>query len=127
MRKQIELVKAFLEKQRSAIGQGEVAQDLEKQTVSASAELRYEEARRDSLLGQLAQIEKQLGQQTSADAHYRELLRERDANEKNYQAYLQKLEEAHVSEEMDREKIVNISVIQDAAIPLSPIWPCWWA
>jgi uncharacterized protein involved in exopolysaccharide biosynthesis len=123
VRNEIQLVKEFLEAQKVAIGRGQFAEELDGKIVNAAAELRYQQARRDSLLGQIEQIEKQLGEQTSADAQYRDLLRERQANEKNYQAYLEKFEEARISEEMDREKIANISVIQDVAVPLNPVWP----
>jgi uncharacterized protein involved in exopolysaccharide biosynthesis len=123
LRKQIALVTDFADKQKAAIGQGEFAQELDRQSVNATAELRYQEARGASLLAQLAQVEEQLGRQTATDAQYRELLRDRESNEKNYQTYLQKLEEARISDAMDREKIASISVIQDATVPLSPIWP----
>jgi uncharacterized protein involved in exopolysaccharide biosynthesis len=123
VRQQIALVKDFLDKQRAAIGRGEFAQDLEKQAVNVVAELRYQEARRDNLLEQLGPLEKQLGELTSQEGAYREVVHEREANERNYRVYLQKLEEARISEEMDREKIANISVIQPAVVPLRPIWP----
>lgn len=123
VRSQIALVKDFLEKQRAAIGQGQFAEDLERQIVNGTADLRYQEARRDSLLGQLGQLEKQLGELTSQDAEYRDLVREREVDEKNYRAYQQKLEEARISGEMDREKIANISVIQEAVVPMRPVWP----
>jgi hypothetical protein len=49
------------------------------------------------------------------------LKREVTANEKNYKIYLSKLEEARISEDMDRQKIANIGVIQEAFVPSQPI------
>ncbi|MDH3772230.1 MAG: hypothetical protein OET79_14750 [Nitrospirota bacterium] len=48
------------------------------------------------------------------------LERQRVADEKNYNLYLTRVEEAKVSEEMDRLKMANISVIQLAEIPKIP-------
>jgi uncharacterized protein involved in exopolysaccharide biosynthesis len=55
------------------------------------------------------------------ESKYRDLIRERNINEENYQNYLKRLEEARISEEMDRKKIVNISVIQEGLVPRKPI------
>ena len=125
VRKQIELVKQFLDAQRGGIGQGEFAEQLERQSVNVLAELRYQEARRNSLYGQLAQVDKQFRELTAHEGGYRELVNDREANEKNYRTYAQKLEEARISEDMDREKIASISVIEEAVAPLRPIWPSW--
>jgi uncharacterized protein involved in exopolysaccharide biosynthesis len=45
------------------------------------------------------------------------------SNEKNYRTYLERLEEARISEDMNRKKMANISVIQQAEIPANPIKP----
>jgi uncharacterized protein involved in exopolysaccharide biosynthesis len=123
VRKQIELVKEFLEKQKAAIGHGEFVEDLEKQIVAAVAELRFHEAKRDNLAGQASQLEREMGRIPEQDAEYRNLVREREAAEKTYQTYVKKLEEAHLSEDMDREKIANIKVIEAASVPLVPVAP----
>ncbi len=44
-------------------------------------------------------------------------------NRENYELYRKKVEEAHVTEEMDRLKMANISVIQPAMVPPKPIKP----
>lgn len=48
------------------------------------------------------------------------LERQKAADEQNYKMYLTKVEEANVSEEMDRLKMANISVIQRAEVPQKP-------
>ena len=44
-------------------------------------------------------------------------------HESNYQTYLRKIEEARIAEDMDRQKIASISVIQTASIPAEPVKP----
>jgi uncharacterized protein involved in exopolysaccharide biosynthesis len=123
VRKQIQLVKDFLEQQRAAIGQGEFAENIDKQIVDGAAELRFQEARRDSLIGQLRQIDKQISSSADLGGEYRNLVREREAIAKNYEAYKQKLQEFSTFQEMDSQNITNISVIEAADMPLDPVWP----
>jgi uncharacterized protein involved in exopolysaccharide biosynthesis len=123
IRKQIGLVEQFLEEQRAVIGQGEYAEDLDKQIVGFEGDLHFQEARRDSLLGQISQIDKQLGALTDQGVQYRSLQRERDATDKAYQAYEQKLQEFKTFQEMDAQQIANISVIEPASPPLTPAYP----
>ncbi len=51
------------------------------------------------------------------------LKREKGINEKNYQNYAERTEEARISDEMNRLKLSNISVIQSATVPSEPILP----
>ena len=67
----------------------------------------------DSELKNLALQEKEL---TS-------LKRDRDANEKNYKTYLDKFEEAKLTDEMNRQKMASVTVINPANIPVKPIKP----
>jgi uncharacterized protein involved in exopolysaccharide biosynthesis len=43
--------------------------------------------------------------------------------EKNYQTYTEKSEEARISDDMNRSKMANVSVIQSAAVPAKPVKP----
>ena len=123
VRKQIQLVEQFLEQQRAAIGQGEFAEDLEKQIVGLAGELRFQEARRDNLLGQISQLDEQIAALTERGGEYRNLVRERETSEKAYQVYEQKLQEFRTFQEMDAQNIANIGVIQAATVPTSAVWP----
>ena len=44
-------------------------------------------------------------------------------NEEKVRTYLGRAEEARISEEMNRKKMANISVIQPAEVPVKPITP----
>jgi len=123
VRSQIRLVQEFLAQQRATIGQGQFADDLERQIIATQAELGSQEAQADSLAGQISLLEKQIAEFTQSGAEYRDLVRQREAAAQSYQLYSKKLEEFRASEEMDRQKIANISVIQSASVPLSPISP----
>ncbi len=123
VRGQIKLVEEFLAQQRSTVGQGQFADDLEKQIIATQAELRFQQAQADTLAGQISSLEKQIGDFTESGAEFRELARDREAAAKSHETYTKKLEEFRASEEMDRQKLTNISVIQAATAPLSPIRP----
>ncbi len=53
----------------------------------------------------------------------KELERQVGINEANYKLYLTKFEEAKISENMNRQKIGNVSIIESAIPPLKPIKP----
>ncbi len=123
VRGQIRLVEEFLARQRSTVGQGQFADDLEKQIIATQADLSFQRAQAESLTGQISLLERQIGEFIESGAGYRELVRDREAAEKRHEIYSKKLEEFRASEEMDVQKIANISVIQAATVPLSPISP----
>ncbi len=123
VRGQIRLVEEFLSRQRSTVGQGQFADDLEKQIIATQADLSSQGAQAVSLTGQISLLERQIGEFIESGAGYRELVRDREAAEKRHEIYSKKLEEFRASEEMDVQKIANISVIQAATVPLSPISP----
>ncbi len=54
---------------------------------------------------------------------YQALKREVADNEEKVRTYLGRAEEARISEEMNRKKMANISVIQPAEVPVKPITP----
>jgi uncharacterized protein involved in exopolysaccharide biosynthesis len=118
VREQIRLVEEFLEEQGA-----QMETILPKQLVDARSEFLFHQARARSLEGQLAYLDGELEIIPAKERELRDLSRERDIAEQNYQTYLKKLEEARISDEMDREKIANISVIQKAAVPRVPVRP----
>ena len=46
-----------------------------------------------------------------------------DLNEKNFQTYRERAEEARISDIMNRQKMANVTVIQQATVPTEPIKP----
>ena len=69
------------------------------------------------------QINQEVQQLDHTEKDLQALKREYTTNEKNYQTYVTRAEEARISENMDRLKLANISVIQSATAPVEPVGP----
>jgi len=82
--------------------------------------------RRGELQAQLEQSERDRQEMPALSTMHRDLLRERAAQEDQYNTYLKRLRDAQISHQMDTEKIASISVVQkasvapEAASPLPP-------
>lgn len=79
--------------------------------------------RRADLQDQVFKIDKDLSDMPILSARYREIRRERDANEEQYRIYSKRLRDARLSHAMDREKLASINVIQPAFPAPAPVWP----
>ncbi len=99
----------------------EAALDL--QIVSVVAEQRAQAMRQRGLQRQLAAATAELQTLPNHLSTYRALLRERDESARIYEIYSRWIEEALISEEMDRKKIANISVIQKGRPAIDPSSP----
>jgi uncharacterized protein involved in exopolysaccharide biosynthesis len=55
-----------------------------------------------------------------------DLLRTAKAAEDNYLLLLHKQEEARISEELDRRRIFNVSLVESASIPVLPVHSAFW-
>ena len=127
-RKDIRLVQEFLKEQETEISGkvrtgNPVYQEVEKETIKAQAELSSQNARAAALAKQLGTLESEIRSFDLLDNEFQTLKREVASNEKNYRTYLERLEEARISEDMNRKKMANISVIQRAEVPAKPIKP----
>jgi uncharacterized protein involved in exopolysaccharide biosynthesis len=83
-------------------------------------------ARRDTLAGQLQQYEGALKKLESDTTKHNDLQRQVKEAEDNYQLYAKKREEARIGDELDRQKITNVSIAEVATaaqIPSSPNRP----
>jgi uncharacterized protein involved in exopolysaccharide biosynthesis len=123
VREQIRILNEFLEEQQANAGLDGFQQQLELDIVKTMSDLRYQQAKAANIERQQSDLERKIRSFPQLDKTLRGLRRERDALEESYQTYLKRLEEARISEEMDRQKIANISVIQEGAVPRRPILP----
>jgi uncharacterized protein involved in exopolysaccharide biosynthesis len=96
---------------------------VEKETIKTRAELSSQVAKAAALTRQLGNLENEIRSFDLLGNEFQTLKREVASNEKNYRTYLERLEEARISEDMDRKKMANISVIQPAAVPAKPVKP----
>jgi polysaccharide biosynthesis protein PslE len=79
-------------------------------------ELSVAKAKADTLRRQLGQVEGDIRTLDARGRNLQELKREAALQEQSYQNYAKKLEESLISDEMDKRKIVAISVIEKAPV-----------
>ncbi|MGB4224397.1 MAG: hypothetical protein WBJ54_11335, partial [Syntrophorhabdus sp.] len=112
VRKEIEAVKESLNKQSEEIRQTEIHKadgDL------SMARVRAENARR-----QLGQVEAALQSLEARALELQEAKRDAALQEQNYQTYSKNLEESQVRDDMERQKIVAITVVEKALASSMP-------
>jgi uncharacterized protein involved in exopolysaccharide biosynthesis len=128
VRQQIRMTSDFLAAQEKDVGSkvrtgNLVYQEAEKERVKAEAELRAQEAKLASLGPQIARVDGDLKTLDRQEKGFQDLKRETAINEANYQVYVQKYEEARISDDMNSKRMSNISIIQAAAVPIAPVKP----
>jgi uncharacterized protein involved in exopolysaccharide biosynthesis len=84
----------------------------------AGAQGRYE-----MLVGQVQQYETQLSRLEGITAQYEDLNRKVKEGADNYQLYKKKAEEARITDELDQNKITNVSVAEAPIQPQLPVKP----
>jgi polysaccharide biosynthesis protein PslE len=128
VRNEIRMVKGFLADQEQTIG-GKVKtgnlvyQEVQKELVKTEADLNAQRAKADTLKQQVGQLDGELRSLELRDKELQGLKRDYSITEKNYQTYTEKTEEARISDDMNRNKLANVSVIQAATAPAKPIKP----
>ena len=98
-------------------------QTLETELSRAKLEQTGAQARRDTLSGQLRDYEAALKKLESDTTRHNDLQRQVKEAEENYQLYAKKREEARIGDELDRQKITNVSIAEAPAVPLIPSSP----
>jgi polysaccharide biosynthesis protein PslE len=127
-RKQIQMVKNFMKEQeediKSKVRTGNVVyQTAQTELVRSEADLSAQRAKLAALNGQLRQLDGEIRTLDLQEKDMQGLKREMVTNEKNFQIYGDKMEEARIADDMNRLKLANISVIQPAAVPIKPLKP----
>jgi uncharacterized protein involved in exopolysaccharide biosynthesis len=112
-RKEMQVVREQLSKHDEQVRNAEITKieaDLEPLKVRvAGLQKRYNEVTRE-----IQQIE-------ARSREFRDLERDETVNENNYQVYLKKSEESRISDDLDRRKMTNVNVIEQAAVPMTPV------
>jgi len=104
-------------------GKSPVRQSLESDLLKAKARLEALKAREKNQKVQIATYQDQLKTLDGFEKQMKELEREVVINEANYKLYLTKFEEAKISENMDKQKIANVRVIERAVPIMRPVKP----
>ncbi len=79
--------------------------------------------RREMLAGQVQQYEAQLSRLEGITAQYEDLNRKVKQSEENFQLYKKKEEEARITDELDQNKITNVSIAEAPSQPQLPVKP----
>jgi uncharacterized protein involved in exopolysaccharide biosynthesis len=108
VRKEMQVVKDQLQKHED--------QARNTETTRIQAELEPLQAKISGLQKRYSEIDKQLRQLDSRSREFTDLKRNAASNEANYETYLKKTEEARISEDLDKRKMTNITVIEQAAM-----------
>jgi len=98
-------------------------QTLETELSRARLDQSGAKARRDTVAGQLTQYEGALKKLEADTAKHDDLQREKKEAEDNYQLYSKKREEARIADELDKQKITNVSIAEAATVAQLPSWP----
>ena len=128
VRNEIQTVKNFLKEQEEYITGtmetgGRIYQEVELEIIKTDADLKSQVAKSAALQAQLRQLDGQIRTLDLNDRKFQKLKREMTSNEKYFRTYEDRFEEARISEDMNRSKLANISVIQPAAVPVKPARP----
>jgi uncharacterized protein involved in exopolysaccharide biosynthesis len=95
----------------------------EKALLTITQTLKALRAKEASLSKDMAKYERELARINGTEMKVTELERNLKVNEENYKLYIGKMEEARVSNAMDKEQMVNISVAESALPPLKSVKP----
>jgi uncharacterized protein involved in exopolysaccharide biosynthesis len=101
-------------------------QTLETELARVRVEQSAAMARRATLAGQLQQYQNALNELEADTTKHNDLQRELKQAEDNYQLYAKKREESRIADELDRQKITNVSIAEAptvAELPTSPNRP----
>lgn len=128
VRNEIQTVKKFLQEQEEYISGtmergGRIYQEVELEIIKTDADLKSQVAKAAGVRQQLAQLEGQIRTLDLNERKFQELKRDMTSNEKYFRTYEDRFEDARISEDMNRSKLANISVIQPAAVPVKPVRP----
>lgn len=98
-----------------------IRRTLEQDYVNAQARIEALIAKQETIKSQIATARARLGQFNEKSSEYSRLAEAVQRNQQNHNLYKKRSEEARISEAMDREKLLNIAVVERAALPLQPL------
>jgi uncharacterized protein involved in exopolysaccharide biosynthesis len=98
-------------------------QTLETELARGRVDQAGAKGRHEMLAGQVKQYEAQLSRLEGITAEYEDLNRQVKESADNYQLYKKKEEEARITDELDQNKITNVSVAEAPVQPQIPVRP----
>ena len=104
-------------------GPNPLRQTLESELARSRVDQAGALGRREMLAGQVQQYEVQLSRLEGITAQYDDLNRKVKQSEDNYQLYKKKEEEKVITDELDQNKITNVSIAEAPSQPQLPVKP----
>jgi uncharacterized protein involved in exopolysaccharide biosynthesis len=98
---------------------------LQEELARARAELATLKARSGKFAADVEAYRESARQLSAKEIAHEDLAREAKTAEENYLLYLRKQEEARISNELDRKRIVNAAIAEAATVPAFPSSPNW--
>ncbi|HZT34567.1 MAG TPA: GNVR domain-containing protein, partial [Nitrososphaera sp.] len=97
--------------------------DLQKELALQEVQLNSLQVKKQTLEQHIASYQQDLERLNSYDLEVKRLQRQINVEEENYLLTRKKLEEARISEVLDAERIVSVSVVEPAAASFLPVKP----
>jgi uncharacterized protein involved in exopolysaccharide biosynthesis len=125
VRQEMKVVEDFMakRKQNPKVLTNKVSQELQKEIVTTKADLASLEVRLIQQKQQLESLDKEIQALDLQENYVRDLRRGLLSSEQMYDAYSKRLEEARISDDMDRQKMTSINVVEKASVPIAPVSP----
>lgn len=92
----------------------------------ARVELAGMEAQAISLAAQYSADDHQVRWLEQQGMAQHDLMRQEKSAEDNYLLLLQKQQQAQIAADLDKRRILNVSIVQNATVPELPVHPAWW-
>ncbi|MGB5055216.1 MAG: GumC family protein [Nitrospirales bacterium] len=129
VREEIALIQTLINKQEAQAKEqiktvrNPVYQDIQLELLSSESELTSLRTKQGVFLGQIEELDSQIARLNQLEKQFDGLQREVNKDKENLKIYVEKLEMANISTDMDKKQLANVSVIQSASPPISPIKP----
>jgi uncharacterized protein involved in exopolysaccharide biosynthesis len=123
IREQIQMTKDYISKHGpgSRLAPVDPAyQDIQKRISEYKAQQSALKIRQKGLDQQLEAVNAEINDFEPRESKYKQLFRDATDTEDKYKTYLAKLEEARIHDELDRQKMTSVSVLEPASAPLAP-------
>jgi uncharacterized protein involved in exopolysaccharide biosynthesis len=120
VREAIALTKNYLNSRAPSVSNDPAYQELQKQILQNKAEMSSLKVKQKGLNDQEKAVGTEIIAFESQESQYRQMYRNVADNNEKYKSYVSKLEEARIHDELDRQKMTSVSVLEPASVPIIP-------
>ena len=127
LRKEISIIQTFLDEQEAELGdtvtsgRNPVYQKLELGILNAKSQHVALQSEHRVITKQLKGLNDQVHHVGQLEQKFDRLVREAEKDQENLSRYMEKVETASITEELDRQQIANVSVIQAATVSFKSV------